>query len=117
MPLNVYSGVVGLYHLTRSPADLSSHFRHYQVNGSYTDSSEMPHVWALQSSNDSPPPEDDTKLQLYNLTEQDTGLYSCRVTNQYGGVVATGSITVSEQLDSVLQPGDVVSSASVPPVK
>ena len=35
-------------------------------------------------------------MQLYNLTTQDTGLYSCRVTNQYGGAVATGSITVTE---------------------
>ena len=115
---SLVGGINDPFTLTTSPTDLTSHFnlRHYQVNGSYTDGSEMPHVWPLQSSNDSPPPEDDTKLQLYNLTEEDTGLYSCRVTNQYGGAVATGSITVT-QLDTVLNTGGIVSSATVLPVK
>ena len=94
---------------------VSSHFsltlRHYQVNGSWTDSNDIPYVLPLQTSNDSPPPEDDTKLKLTNLTEQATGLYSCRVTNQYGGAIATGSVTVTDQMDQepalALTPGPV----------
>ena len=69
--------------------------RHYQVGGNWTDHKQIPYVQHLQSSNDSPPPEDDTKLELFNLTLEDSGLYSCRVKNQYGGAVATGSINVT----------------------
>ena len=65
------------------------------MEGNWTDHNNLPYVQHLQSSTDSPPPEDDTKLELFNLTLQDSGLYSCRVKNKYGGAVATGSINVT----------------------
>ena len=65
------------------------------MEGNWTDRNNLPYVQHLQSSTDSPPPEDDTRLELFNLSLEDTGLYSCRVKNQYGGAVATGSINVT----------------------
>ena len=73
--------------------------RHYQVNGSWTDTGDndgIPYVKELQSSTDSPPPPDDSVLLLSNLTEEDSGLYSCMVKNQYGGDLGSGWLTVSE---------------------
>ena len=70
------------------------------MDGNWTDQNNLPYVQHLQSSTDSPPPEDDTKLELYNLTTGDSGLYSCRVKNQYGGAVATGSINVTLESSS-----------------
>ena len=55
----------------------------------------------VQSSDDQPPPEEDEQLQLTNLQESDTGWYSCRVTNTYGGVVRSGWVEVSNSLDIV----------------
>ena len=71
------------------------------MEGNWTDQNNLPYVQHLQSSTDSPPPEDDTKLELLNLTLEDTGLYSCRVKNQYGGAVATGFINVTLQTSGV----------------
>ena len=65
------------------------------MEGNWTDQNNLPYVQHLQSSTDSPPPEDDTKLELFNLSLEDSGLYSCRVKNQYGGAVATGSVNVT----------------------
>ena len=65
------------------------------MEGNWTDQNNLPYVQHLQSSTDSPPPEDDTKLELFNLTLEDSGLYSCRVKNKYGGAVVTGSINVT----------------------
>ena len=49
----------------------------------------------LQSTDDQPPPADDEKLELHDLQESDTGWYSSRVTNQYGGMVRSGWVEVS----------------------
>ena len=72
--------------------------RHYKVNGSWTDTGDndgIPYVTELQASNDSPPPPDDSVLVLTNLTEEDSGPYSCAVKNQYGGDLGSGWLTVS----------------------
>ena len=47
----------------------------------------------------SPPPEDDEVLQLHDLQESDTGWYSCRITNQYGGIVRSGWVEVSQEME------------------
>ena len=57
----------------------------------------IPYVVAVQSTDDTPPPEDDQELQLHDLQESDTGWYSCRVTNQYGGIVRSGWVQVREE--------------------
>ena len=77
-------------------------FRHYQVNGSWTttgDNDGVPYVERLAASL-----EEDSVLQLTNLTEADTGLYSCMVKNQYGGAVSTGWLHVSRATLAAAQP-------------
>ena len=59
----------------------------------------IPYVTKVQSTDDVPPPEDDEELQLHDLQESDTGWYSCRVTNQYGGIVRSGWVEVKRQMD------------------
>ena len=68
------------------------------MNGSWTDTGDndgIPYVTVLQASTDSPPPPDDSVLVLTNLTEEDSGPYSCAVKNQYGGDLGSGWLTVS----------------------
>ena len=55
----------------------------------------VPYVTVVQSTDDQPPPADDEKLELHDLQESDTGWYSSRVTNQYGGMVRSGWVEVS----------------------
>ena len=62
----------------------------------------IPYVVAVQSTDDTPPPEDDQELQLHDLQESDTGWYSCRVTNQYGGIVRSGWVQVNQEVEHVL---------------
>ena len=57
----------------------------------------IPYVTKVQSTYDIPPPVDDEELQLYDLQESDTGWYSCRVTNEYGGIVRSGWLEVMEE--------------------
>ena len=57
----------------------------------------IPYVTQVQSTDDIPSPVDDEELQLYDLQESDTGWYSCRVTNQYGGIVGSGWLEVMEE--------------------
>ena len=74
-------------------------YKHYQVNGSWTngtDNTGVPYVVQLQSSTDQPPPLDDAVLQLTNVTEADSGLYTCKVKNQYGGDIGTGFVNVTK---------------------
>ena len=59
----------------------------------------IPYVTQVQSTDDVPPPEDDEELQLYDLQESDTGWYSCRITNQYGGIVRSGWVEVKRKMD------------------
>jgi len=74
-------------------------FKHYQVNGSWTENSTgLPYVDRLQTSGEIPLPEDSV-LELYNLTLDDSGQYSCMVKNQYGGDVGTGWINVSMKIE------------------
>ena len=54
---------------------------------------------AVQSTDDHPPPEDDEVLQLHDLQESDTGWYSCRIRNQYGGIVRSGWVEVMQELE------------------
>ena len=63
----------------------------------------IPYVIQVQSTDDIPPPVDDEELQLYDLQESDTGWYSCRVTNQYGGIVRSGWIQVSREVEDELE--------------
>ena len=58
----------------------------------------IPYVTLLQSTDDEPPPPDDEELHLHDLQESDTGWYSCRVTNQYGGVVRSGWVEVTQEV-------------------
>jgi hypothetical protein len=62
----------------------------------------IPYVTAVQSTDDIPPPADDEELQVYDLQESDTGWYSCRVTNQYGGIVRSGWVEVRQELEDEL---------------
>ena len=59
----------------------------------------IPYVTAVQSTDDHPPPVDDEVLQLHDLQESDTGWYSCRITNQYGGIVRSGWVEVMQELE------------------
>ena len=72
------------------------------MNGSWTttgDNDGVPYVERLAASL-----EEDSVLQLTNLTEADTGLYSCMVKNQYGGAVSTGWLHVSRATLAAAQP-------------
>ena len=76
--------------------------RHHQENGSWTSTGGMdgiPYVTTVQSSDDFPPPVDDEVLQLHDLQESDTGWYSCRITNQYGGIVRSGWVEVLQEME------------------
>ena len=56
---------------------------------------------AVQSTDDHPPPADDEVLQLHDLQESDTGCYSCRITNQYGGIVWSDWVEVMDELEDL----------------
>ena len=78
-------------------------FRHYQVNGSWTENGEVdgtPYAIQMQDTDDVPPPLDDEQLDMQNLQLNDTGWYTCRVTNVYGGIVSSGWVEVVEELDT-----------------
>ena len=62
----------------------------------------IPYATQVQSTDNVPPPEDDEELQLHDLQESDTGWYSCRVTNQYGGIVRSGWVEVMQELEDQL---------------
>jgi len=84
--------------------ELSTHFvgwyKHYQVDGEWIDpDTGTLAVHHLQDSYSSPPPEDDQKLPLTNLTMSDTGWYSCRISNQYGRLFRSGYVQVVEELN------------------
>ena len=59
----------------------------------------VPYVTLMQSTDDIPPPEDDEELHLHDLQESDTGWYSCRVKNQYGGIVRSGWVEVGQEIE------------------
>jgi len=84
--------------------EVSTHFvgwyKHYQVDGEWEnpDTGTL-YVHHLQDSQSSPPPEDDQKLPLTNLTISDTGWYSCRISNQYGRLFRSGYVEVVEKYE------------------
>jgi len=77
-------------------------YRHYQVNGSYTDPDEKVYITKMQDS-ESLLEGDDQELVLTNLREEDSGWYSCYVTNQFDRVVSTGYVEVISQLEQPSQ--------------
>jgi len=75
-------------------------FKHYQVDGAWVDEkSDKAFVNILQYTNSKPPPEDDQRLVLVNVTFTDSGLYSCRVSNQYGSTISSGLVSVIEKIE------------------
>jgi len=73
-------------------------YKHFQVDGKWMNDDKTPYATLLQESNSSPPPDDDQQLNLVNVTLNDTGWYSCRVSNQYGRLVRSGFVQVVEEL-------------------
>ena len=70
-------------------------FKHHQVHGSWTnraDKTGIPYMVKLQASADQSP----SILQLTNVTEADSGMYTCRIENQYGGDASSGWVKVSK---------------------
>eukprot|EP00092_Neocalanus_flemingeri_P041331 GFUD01045005.1.p1 GENE.GFUD01045005.1~~GFUD01045005.1.p1 ORF type:complete len:884 (-),score=253.97 GFUD01045005.1:246-2897(-) len=74
-------------------------YKHYTVNGSWLDSEGKVYATSLQDSQSSPPPPDDQKLQLSNLGLNDTGWFSCAISNQYGRLLRSGWVEVVEMME------------------
>jgi len=86
-------------------------YRHFQVNGSYVNKeTDKVHIVALQRSEENPP--DDAELVLNDISKEDEGFYSCRVKNQFDGLVSTGYLTVIDPLPPPVPPAP---DTSVPP--
>lgn len=64
--------------------------KHYEVNGSYLNSQEIPYVNIVKMDNDSDP----QILLLNNVTLNDTGWYTCFVHNRIGTSVRSAWLTV-----------------------
>ena len=69
-------------------------YKHYTVNGSWTNEKDQVYVEKLQDTQDNP--EDDQVLHLSNVSMKHSGWYSCRVSNQYDRLVSRGHVTVIE---------------------
>jgi len=76
-------------------------YKHYQVNGSWMDEEKTAYAHHLQDSQSSPPPQDDQELVLTDLKLNDTGWYSCKVSNQYGRLAESGFVKVVESLEEL----------------
>ncbi|XP_023343224.1 fibroblast growth factor receptor 1 [Eurytemora carolleeae] len=67
-------------------------WRHYQVDGSYTNSEGMAYCTELETFME-------TRLDLLNLQTNDSTYYSCSIENHFGSTLSTAFINVVETLD------------------
>ena len=74
------------------------------MNGSYTDSEGKVYIRKMQDSL-SLMEGDDQQLQLTNVTLEDSGWYTCLVSNQFDKVVSTGFVEVSQEQGQEVEEG------------